>query len=391
MKIGTCTPYPDLAFHACRARYLARKSAAPLQVGTAAKDRFQKPFYIASAAFVGECTLGDDIGIPPGFERGDKVLIPPSVMRVLEDSISGAAMTFEIKSPHGIRTYCGIGGTHRLPGPDGDDLLVLPNWLMRAAAAGELTEVYVRPVALPRLEHVQVLPFTKDFGDLPDPKRFLEYAMTKYSCVALGSVVELQEDGRDLSFYVTGLKPRAPAASAWQGDWESTISLDVLPAQDDVKAVAAASAQRARDRKARRRVARAQWGGAASGGADGTAAGAATAAGAGAGAPPAGGPASGAGAGPPPGMEAPRLQREYSFEDEGAEAMRKQVEEAAQAIREERARRAQVAARMRREGVVALMPGETEEEVRAMEGAAVGEQALRFRIQLMRTPLSSES
>jgi len=352
---------------------MARKSVAPLSVGPVAQDRFNKAFYIASAKFVQECTLSDDVGVPPGFELGDKVLIPASVMRVLEDSMSGAAMTFEIKSHHGVRTYCGIGGTHRLPAPDGEDVLVLPNWLMRAAAASEMTQVTVRPVALPRLEHVQVLPFTKDFGALPDPKRFLEYAMTKYSCIALGAVVELQEDGKDLSFYVTGLKPRAPAASAWQGDWESTISLDVLPAQDDVKAVAAAQASRERDRGA---ITRAQWGSgqsqAAGDGGDqsnASAYGGPTASGAGsAHAPQQGTPPSTA-------DEDQETQRANLFEDTQANADRKLAEDAADGILQQRARRAQVARRMQQEGL-------------RIGDAPPAPNDLRFRVVLMRTPLS---
>ncbi|KAA0159292.1 hypothetical protein FNF31_04881 [Cafeteria roenbergensis] len=240
VDMHTACAYPVEAFSAAHGRMHSRVSMVELAKGRLSS--FDAPFLACPASFA-EDVFGDEVHVPRDFEQGNRILVPRAVFAEVSTLMSSRAFVVEVTGHNLVRTYCGVAGSHSIEAhdvPQGDRFVILPNWVASSIRAPAAIEVTVRPVELPKLKFLQILPFSSEFATLDSPKEFLQMALSKHSCITLGETVSFREGERDLSFYVTGMHPAVPAATVWTGDWEAKLNLDILPAQDDTEAATAA-------------------------------------------------------------------------------------------------------------------------------------------------------
>ena len=237
VDMETANGYSVEAFSAVQRHLQSRISMVELASGRLAS--FNDPFVAVSARFAETYFDDEEVHIPADFEQGNRVLVPRTVFAEVSGLMSNRAFVVEIVGHHLVRTYCGIAGSHGVDATDmpaGARVVILPNWVAASLHVPDGVDVAMRPVELPKLNFLQIQPFSREFAAIDSPKEFLQVALSKHSCVTQGAVVSFREGGRDLSFYVTAMHPAVPAATVWTGDWEAKLNLDILPAQDDVEA-----------------------------------------------------------------------------------------------------------------------------------------------------------
>ena len=108
-----------------------------------------------------------ELKIPETFESGNKVLLPNAVLQNLQRSninnsttmsrttsseLGGGGLTFEITTPIGISSYCGV---LQFTAPMAN-MIVLPDWMMKNMFTRNGMEVKLRSVELPKLTFVKV-------------------------------------------------------------------------------------------------------------------------------------------------------------------------------------------------------------------------------------------
>lgn len=238
VDMRTANAYPDEAFASAQNRLHSRISMVPLSRGTI--TGFDEPFLTISAARAEYFFEPDGFRVPAGFEQGNRVLVPADVFSSTARHMSSRAFVVEVIGHQLVRTYCGIAGAHHLSveelGDLGKRIMIVPNKILHSLGSPDGAQITVRPVELPKLNFLQILPLSKTFSELDAPKEFLQMALAKYTCITAGEIVSFVEEDRDLSFYVTAMHPAVPAATVWTGDWEAKLTLDILPAQDDEEA-----------------------------------------------------------------------------------------------------------------------------------------------------------
>jgi len=155
--------------------------------------------------------------LPDGFDCGNKVLLSPVLLHqlaagdapagrgaegplghasasLLSDAGHGfedeAALTFELVSPLGFPTYCGVA-EFTCPHPDA---VILPAAMMACLCVAEGTELAVRRVSLRPVESLVLQPHSLNFQAVRAflgmaPRAFLERSLIRYATVQPGDVL----------------------------------------------------------------------------------------------------------------------------------------------------------------------------------------------------------
>eukprot|EP00029_Vermamoeba_vermiformis_P013246 TRINITY_DN8162_c0_g1_i1.p1 TRINITY_DN8162_c0_g1~~TRINITY_DN8162_c0_g1_i1.p1 ORF type:complete len:515 (+),score=117.06 TRINITY_DN8162_c0_g1_i1:3-1547(+) len=162
------------------------------------KGNYRKRLRVMSAA-----RLEDSIDL----ERGNKVLLPPSVLQFLSSFEITFPLIFELNLPNFQRLYCGV-----LEFMAAEDTIVLPNWMMRMYYIEEDCEIELRSVSLPKCTFVKFQPHSLELlkSNSFDTDRIvalLEFALPHYSTLTLGDTIELVHNGQTHLLNVLEIQP----------------------------------------------------------------------------------------------------------------------------------------------------------------------------------------
>lgn len=231
--------------------------------------QFKKSIIIYSGAFAARVM---SLSIPPGFEAGNKALLPVAMLELLargetealveasewegagtaeagagyddarDASFSeSAAMVFELTGALGVASFVGAGD-FSVPHPD---VVVLPSALMGGLCAGEGSTAALRRVALPPVSAITLQPHGSAFwegeadaaeagadalcrgvgGTGLSAREFLEAALTRHVSLQAGDVIVCDaggvSDAVDYAGELSGMfAASAAAAGAGGGDSE---------------------------------------------------------------------------------------------------------------------------------------------------------------------------
>ncbi|OAG29268.1 ubiquitin fusion degradation protein 1 [Nematocida displodere] len=154
-----------------------------------------------------------------------KILLPLLCLEVLLNKQVEMPYIFKI-SAHG-----GISYTHTGVHEFTDDIqdTVLPQWMYDQLAL-DSSPVEVSCTTLPKGTFIRLLPQSKDFLELEDPKRCLEDALRNYQVLSTGDTISLyfEEEFKQILFTVSEIRPNGEGISIIDTDLE----VDFLPPVD---------------------------------------------------------------------------------------------------------------------------------------------------------------
>lgn len=239
VDMSVSTDYPLAGYRAARERLLYQ----PQQGQTETLFKFSDTLRAISplSDFFPGLLRGD---LPEGFFTGNRVLLPRKILTILQDAaghdeswLTDAPPTFEINTASGLRLYCGV-----VEYIDDDKTIVLPEWMLRSAFLESGDEVFVRTVALPKLDLVRLQPrgdnahvFKKLEDEGLSAKVFLEEALKKYTCLTRGETMPISAFGHQMQVDVLAMKPDAPACAVFTG-FEASFGLEFSKTRSDVGA-----------------------------------------------------------------------------------------------------------------------------------------------------------
>ena len=140
------------------------------------------------------------------FQKGDKILLPPSAFDTLARLQVDYPMLFSIKSEDGRLTHCGV-----LEFTAEEGMCYIPFWMMQNLLIEEGTVVTVTNVSLPKASFVKLQPQSVDFLEISNPRAVLEHALRNYSCVTKGDVIQIPYNNTNYHFELKAVEPQDAA------------------------------------------------------------------------------------------------------------------------------------------------------------------------------------
>ena len=142
--------------------------------------------------------------------------------------LSGGGLTFEITTPIGMSSYCGV---LQFTAPM-DNMIILPDWMMKNMFSRDGMEVKLRSVELPKLTFVKVQPRRKEWANVVknsglDHQTFMQQALQRYVSFSRGDDIMLSAYGEEISFSVIEIKPECPAGRLYD-NFDAEVAFDVM-------------------------------------------------------------------------------------------------------------------------------------------------------------------
>ncbi|PWN38892.1 UFD1-domain-containing protein [Ceraceosorus guamensis] len=162
----------------------------------------------------------------PGKERlnvsyGGKIMMPTSALARLSHLGIQTPWLFELSSTgtaadgEEYKTHAGVlefiadeGNVH------------LPAWMMRQLHLSEGDPIRVRGKSMPQGKHVKIQPQTVDFLEIADPKGVLEGALSNFSALTKGDIIEISYNCLTFEILVLEIKPDAESINITETDLE---------------------------------------------------------------------------------------------------------------------------------------------------------------------------
>lgn len=157
-----------------------------------------------------------------------KIFLPHMCLVTLVSKQVETPYIFKI-SAHGGISYTHVGVQEFI---DGSDEVFIPNWLHDQLGIDN-TQVEVTCVSLPKGQFIRLLPQSKDFLDIENPKESLEDSLRNYQVLTEGDTISLyiQSEFKHLLFTVAEIKPKGEGISIIDTDLE----VDFLPPVDYIE------------------------------------------------------------------------------------------------------------------------------------------------------------
>ncbi|KAI5191607.1 ubiquitin fusion degradation protein 1 [Nematocida minor] len=157
-----------------------------------------------------------------------KIFLPQICLVTLISKQVDTPYIFKI-SAHNNISYTHAGVQEFMDAPDE---VILPNWLYDQLAL-DGTPVEVSCVSLPKGQFIRLLPQSKDFLDIENPKASLEESLRNYQVLSEGDTISLyiQSEFKHILFTVAEILPKGPGISIIDTDLE----VDFLPPVDYIE------------------------------------------------------------------------------------------------------------------------------------------------------------
>lgn len=157
-----------------------------------------------------------------------KINLPHMCLVALVSKQVETPYIFKISAHDGI-SYTHVGVQEFIETPDE---VHLPNWLYDQLALDN-SPVEVTCVSLPKGQFIRLLPQSKDFLDIENPKESLEDALRNYQVLSEGDTISLyiKSEFKQILFTVSEIRPKGPGISIIDTDLE----VDFLPPVDYIE------------------------------------------------------------------------------------------------------------------------------------------------------------
>jgi ubiquitin fusion degradation protein 1 len=141
------------------------------------------------------------------FQKGDKILLPPSAFDTLARLQVDYPMLFKLTSSTDDRTTnCGV-----LEFTAEEGTCYIPFWMMQNLLIEEGTVITVNNVSLPKATFVKLQPQSVDFLEISNPRAVLEHALRNFSCVTKGDIIQIPYNNKNYHFALKEVKPQDAA------------------------------------------------------------------------------------------------------------------------------------------------------------------------------------
>lgn len=156
--------------------------------------------------------------------RGDKILLPPSILETISTMHISWPLIFEIMHTiSGKKTHCGV-----LEFTSDEGCVYMPYWMMQNLAVKEGEKVCFRYVNLEKGNYIRFQPQTSDFLRISNPKAVLEAKLRNFTCLTKTDTIAIDYNETIFWLNVLEVKP-GHAISLLEAD----INVDFSPPMCD--------------------------------------------------------------------------------------------------------------------------------------------------------------
>jgi ubiquitin fusion degradation protein 1 len=155
------------------------------------------------------------------FGKGDKIILPPSVLENLSSLEVQWPLMFEIENRNFHRkTHCGV-----LEFIADEGCAYLPNWMMHNISVLEGGKIFFRYVFLEKGSYVKIQPQTNDFLEISNTKAILESKLRNFTCLTKSDSIAIEFNSKIYWLNIIEVKPGNAISIV-----ETDINLDfILP------------------------------------------------------------------------------------------------------------------------------------------------------------------
>jgi ubiquitin fusion degradation protein 1 len=155
------------------------------------------------------------------FSKGDKIILPPSILENLSSFEVQWPLMFEIENKNIHRkTHCGV-----LEFIADEGCAYLPHWMMHNISVLEGEKILFRYVFLEKGNYVKIQPQTSDFLEISNTKAILESKLRNFTCLTKSDSIAIEFNEKIYWLNIIEVKPGNAISIV-----ETDINLDfILP------------------------------------------------------------------------------------------------------------------------------------------------------------------
>jgi ubiquitin fusion degradation protein 1 len=136
-------------------------------------------------------------------EKGDKILLPPSILQKISGSELKGPIIFEIKNLNSTRkSHCGV-----MDFTADEGCAYLPRWMMQNLNAKEGEKFLFAYTSLEKGSYVKLQPQTDDFLNISNPKAVLEAKLRYFTCLTRSDIIAIDYNDKIYWINVVEVKP----------------------------------------------------------------------------------------------------------------------------------------------------------------------------------------
>lgn len=136
-------------------------------------------------------------------EKGDKILLPASILKKISESELKGPIIFEIKNLNSTRkSHCGV-----MDFTADEGCAYLPRWMMQNLNAKEGEKLLLAYTFLEKGSYVKLQPQTDDFLNISNPKAVLEAKLRYFTCLTRSDVIAIDYNDKIYWINVVEVKP----------------------------------------------------------------------------------------------------------------------------------------------------------------------------------------
>jgi ubiquitin fusion degradation protein 1 len=136
-------------------------------------------------------------------ERGDKILLPASLLAALNRRNVKFPMLFKLECNQCV-THCGV---LEFSAPEGH--MYIPFWMMGNLCVREGQSVRITNISLPKATFVKIQPVEHQFLKLSNPKAVLEHELRHFTCLTQGDQITIKYDTNQYNIQIKEIWPEA--------------------------------------------------------------------------------------------------------------------------------------------------------------------------------------
>ncbi|GAA6061602.1 hypothetical protein JCM10212_000910 [Sporobolomyces blumeae] len=148
---------------------------------------------------------------------GGKIVMPPSALDELTQLDIELPITFEVTNPANpeLNTHVGV-----LEFIADEGCVNLPQWIMDQLRLNEGDPIKIVGGRYPKGKFAKIQPQSVDFLEITDPKAVLEKAISNFSCLSAGDIIEIAYQSLTFRLLIMEIVPAGPAISVLDTDLE---------------------------------------------------------------------------------------------------------------------------------------------------------------------------
>mmetsp|Transcript_72436 Transcript_72436/g.151290 ORF Transcript_72436/g.151290 Transcript_72436/m.151290 type:complete len:244 (-) Transcript_72436:1289-2020(-) len=136
-------------------------------------------------------------------EKGDKIILPPSLLEKLSTYEINWPLMFEIKCQSSSKkTNCGV-----MEFTSDEGCAYLPHWMIEKLLVKKGEKLFFRYSKLEKGSYVKLQPQTDDFLEISNPKAVLEIKLRNFTCLTKSDVIAIEYNEKIFWLNVLEVKP----------------------------------------------------------------------------------------------------------------------------------------------------------------------------------------